>query len=59
MMNCGQSVFKRTNIDRLMNALIIGVSTHTLYISFLLGLVVSALASHQLYEDLGPYLPAF
>ena len=26
MMNCGKSVFKQTNIDRLMNALIIGVS---------------------------------
>ena len=25
MMNCGKTVFKRTNIDRLMNALIIGV----------------------------------
>jgi len=25
MMNCGKSVFKRTNIDRLMNTLIIGV----------------------------------
>ena len=35
MMNCGKSVFKRTNIDRLMNDLIIGVSFYILYMRFL------------------------
>ncbi|XP_052796931.1 phospholipid-transporting ATPase ID-like isoform X1 [Mya arenaria] len=56
MMNCGKSVFKRTNIDRLMNTLIIGIFMYLLSMC-LICTVASGIFESAINHNFQDYLP--